>query len=63
MEHTQIVARLLKKLAAARASINASYLLLWPAERRSPRDRRAGGSDGDGRVAEPQVNPWVRGVA
>jgi hypothetical protein len=42
VEHPELIARLLNELAAARASIAASYLRLWPSERRARLDRPAG---------------------
>lgn len=52
MEHSDLVARLLKEVATARAAIAAGYLRLWRSEGLSPSDPDGTGVDTTGRDTE-----------
>ena len=52
MEHTQLAARLLKEVAAARTAVASSYSRLWRSE--PPASSEPGAPD---RRAEPEPDP------
>ncbi|MGB0098588.1 MAG: hypothetical protein WBP81_39355 [Solirubrobacteraceae bacterium] len=52
MEHSELVARLLKQVATARAAIAAGYLRLWRSEGPSPIDPNEAGVEATRRDTE-----------
>jgi hypothetical protein len=65
MDRTQVVARLLGELTAARAAITASYMRLWrPAERAledpGAADRRSDHPEHDGEIGAAPEEPSPR---
>lgn len=57
MEHTQLIARLLNELAAARASVAASYQRLWPSEGRGQLDPSAASAGKTLPESDPAAKP------